>query len=112
LNSGKCPKLFTEDLVYYLKRFTNLESLCLDETDLNNKDLFIILRQLPKLTRLSIAHCPNINLGYMNLESEGLEILDRMTHLDLRNHTSPIAYQYTMSMVNPKYLIMSRGFEL
>lgn len=35
-----------------------------------------------------------------------------MTHLDLRNQLKPIDSSYTLKMKNPKYLLISRPFDV
>lgn len=35
-----------------------------------------------------------------------------MTHLDLRNHFGSIDSSYTLEMKNPKYIVISRPFDV
>lgn len=57
------------ELMENLKNCGNLESLCLDELPIENKELFEVLVYLPKLKRLSVAHCPNLNFRVGKLSS-------------------------------------------
>lgn len=99
-------------MVENLKYCENLESLCLDEIPITNTDLFAVLIHLPKLKRLSVAHCSNLDFRAGKLSSNEVQILDQMTHLDLRNQLTPIDSSYTIQMKRPKYLLISRPFDI